>query len=93
MPPKIKRPTIFEMVDILYEYHHNITISLYPKGTGIMIDRTINKVACLASIEHCERQLNNIKENKRKNEFSPLRFSDELCYWITVKEIIKNKLI
>jgi hypothetical protein len=93
MPPRVKKPTIFEMVDILYNHHYNTTISLYPKGTGIMIDKTINKIACLASIEHCDRQVSNLKENKRKNEYSPFRFSDELCYWISVREILKNKML
>lgn len=90
---KSKRPTIFDMVDILYNYHHNLSISLYPKGTGIMIDRTINKIACLAAIEHCDRQINVLKENKTKPTYSPNRFSDELVYWISVKEILKNKMI
>jgi hypothetical protein len=90
---KSKRPTIFDMVDILYNYHHDLSISLYPKGTGIMIDRTITKIACIASIEHCDRQINTLKENKTKPSYSPNRFTDELVYWISVKEILKNKML
>lgn len=86
-----KRPTIYNMVDILYEYHHLKTVSLYPKGTPTMIDRTINKIACLASIEHCDRQIQSLKENKKKSPFVAERFNDDLVYWITVKEILKNK--
>jgi hypothetical protein len=90
--PIIKRPTIYKMVDILYDYHHEKTISLYPKGTPTMIDRTINKIACLASIEHCDRQITSIKENKKKSQYLGERFSDDLVYWITIKEILKNKI-
>ena len=88
-----KRPPLYKMVDILYEYHFKKAISLYPKGTATMIDRTINKIACLASIEHCDKQVQNIKENKRKPQYDPERFSDDLVYWITLKEILKNKMI
>lgn len=91
--PTIKRPTIFKMVDILFEYHQNKTVSLYPKGTATMIDNTVRKIACMASIEHCERQITTLKENKRKSAYSGERFSDDLVYWITVKEILKNKMI
>lgn len=89
--PTNKRPTIFKMVDILFDYHSNKVISIYPKGTAIMIDKTVNKIACLASIEHCDRQINTLKENKRKSIYTAERFSDELVYWISVKEILKNK--
>lgn len=88
-----KRPTIFKMVDILYEYHENKTISLYPKGTATMIDHTIRKIACMASIEHCDRQISSLKENKRKSEYTGERFTDDLVFWITVREILKNKMI
>lgn len=88
-----KRPTLYKMVDVLYEHYYQKVISLYPKGTPTMIDRTINKIACLSSIEHCDKRILNIKENKRKSEFDPNRFSDDLVYWITVKEILKNKMI
>jgi hypothetical protein len=57
-----------------------------------MIDRTINKIACLASIEHCDRQITSIKENKKKSQYLGERFSDDLVYWITIKEILKNKI-
>lgn len=88
-----KRPTIFKMVDILYEYHEAKTTSLYSKGMATMIDHTIRKIACMASIEHCDRQISSLKENKRKSEYSGDRFSDDLVYWITVREILKNKMI
>lgn len=91
--PTIKRPPLFKMVDILYDYHHEKATSLYPKGTPTMIDRTINKIACIASIEHCDRQIITIKENKKKHQYNAERFSDELVYWISVKEILKNKMI
>lgn len=88
-----KRPTIFKMVDILYEYHSDKTTSLYTKGMASMIDHTVRKIACMASIEHCDRQISALKENKRKSEFNAERFTDDLVYWITVKEILKNKMI
>lgn len=88
-----KRPHLFKMVDILYDHHYEIATSLYPKGTPTMIDRTINKIACLASIEHCDRQILSLKENNKKTQFNADRFSDDLVYWIAVKEILKNKMI
>jgi hypothetical protein len=91
--PTTKRPTLYKMVDILYDYHFEKATNLYPKGTPTMIEGTIKKIACLASIEHCDRQILSLKENKRKSQYHAERFNDELVYWITVKEMIKNKML
>jgi hypothetical protein len=81
------------MVDSLFDYHHLKTTNLYPKGTALMIDATIKKLACLSAIEHCDKQINTIKPNTKKTIYNPERYSDDLTYWITVKEILKNKMI
>lgn len=88
----IKRPHIFKMVDILYDHHFENTSKLYEKGVSTLIEGTIVKIACLASIEHCDKQINSLKHNPRKSVYSGDRYSDDLTYWITVREILKNKL-
>lgn len=90
--PTSKRPTLFKLVDTLYEYHFQKAMNLYSKGTGLLIEETIKKLSCIACIEHCDRQISSIKENKRKSPYLPERFSDELVYWIAAKEIFKNKM-
>jgi hypothetical protein len=89
----IKRPTLYKMVDILYDYHFDKASNLYPKGTSLMIEGTIKKIACLASIEHCDKQITLIKPNTKKTIYTGERYSDELVYWITIKEMIKAKQI
>ena len=89
----VKRPTLYDMVDILHNYHMTKANDLYPKGTSLMIQGTINKIATLASIEHCDQQINSIKPNTKKTIYTGERYSDELVYWITVKEMLKSKLI
>jgi hypothetical protein len=81
------------MVDILYDYHFEKTSNLYLKGMSIMIEGTIKKIACIAAIEHCDKQINTIKPNTKKTIYNAERYSDELVYWITVKEILKGKQI
>jgi hypothetical protein len=89
----VKRPTLYDMVDILHNYHMTKANNLYPKGTSLMIQGTINKIATLASIEHCDKQISTIKPNTKKTIYIGERYSDELVYWITVKEMLKSKLI
>jgi hypothetical protein len=89
----IKRPNIFEMVDLLYDYHHTNATNLYKPGIGLMINGTINKLAIQASVKHCERQIEMLKPNTKKSVFNPERYSDEMVYWIAVKEILLNKMI
>jgi hypothetical protein len=89
----IRRPDIFKMVDSLYEYHYDKASNLYTKGMSIMIEGTIKKLACTAAIEHCDKQINTIKPNTKKTIYNPERYSDELVYWITVKETLKTKQI
>ena len=89
----IKRPQIFKMVDMLYNHHFVNTSKLYDKGVSLLIEGTISKIACLASIEHCDKQINSLKPNTKKSIYNGDRYSDELTYWITVKEILKNKLL
>lgn len=89
----IKRPTLYKMVDILYDYHFDKASNLYPKGTSLMIEGTIKKIACLASIEYCDKQITLIKPNTKKTIYTGERYGDELVYWITVKEMIKAKQI
>lgn len=87
----VKRPDLFLMVDKLYEYHFDKASKLYRTGMSIMIEGTIKKLACIAAIEHCDKQINTIKPNTQKSVYSPDRYSDDLVYWIAVKEILKNK--
>jgi hypothetical protein len=89
----VKRPTLYDMVDILHDYHMTKANNLYPKGTSLMIQGTISKIATLASIEHCDKQISTIKPNTKKTIYTGERYSDELVYWITVKEMLKSKLI
>ena len=88
-----KRPDIFVMVDLLYDYHHNKAMNLYKPGIGLMINGTINKLAITASVEHCDRQIQMLKPNTKKPVYNPERYSDELVYWIAVKEILLNKML
>ena len=88
-----KRPSLYEMVDILFEYHHEKITNLYPKGTAIMIDGTIRDIACSASIEHCDKVISSIKPNTKKSVYNPERYTDELGYWLTVKKMLKSKQI
>lgn len=86
-----KRPTLYKMVDILYDYHHEKASNLYPKGTSIMIEGTIKEIACSAAIEHCDKVIATIKPNTKKTIYTGERYSDELVYWITVKKMLKGK--
>jgi hypothetical protein len=88
-----KRPTLYKMVDILYEYHQDMVTNLYPKGTALMIEGTIREIALLAAIEHCDKQIQSLKPNSKKSIYVGERYSDELVYWITVKKILKSKQI
>ncbi len=87
-----KRPDIFKMVDLLYEYHHEKAVNLYKPGISLMIEGRINRLATTASVEHCDRQIHMLKPNTKKTVYNPERYSDELVYWIAVKEILLNKL-
>ena len=87
-----KRPDIFKMVDLLYDYHHEKVVNLYKRGISLMIEGRINRLAITASVEHCDRQIQTLKPNTKKTVYDPQRYSDELVYWIAVKEILLNKL-
>lgn len=87
----VKRPDLFSMVDKLYEYQYDRATKLYRSGMSIMIEGTIKKLACLAAIEHCDKQIETIKADTKKPIYSADRYSDDLVYWIAVKEILKNK--
>ena len=87
-----KRPDIFKMVDLLYDYHHEKVVNLYKPGISLMIEGRINRLATTASVEHCDRQIQMLKPNTKKTVYNPERYSDELVYWIAVKEILLNKL-
>lgn len=87
-----KRPDIFKMVDLLYDYHHEKAVNQYKHGISLMIEGRIHRLATNASVEHCNRQIQMLKPNTKKTIYNPERYSDELVYWMAVKEILLNKL-
>ena len=88
-----KRPDIFKMVDLLYDYYYQKAVSLYKPGISLMIEGRIIRLATTASVEHCDRQIQSLKPNTKKTIYNPERYSDELVYWMAVKEILLNKLV
>ena len=92
MARKPSRPSLFETFDTIYARQYEIVKGLYAKGISTMIENTINKMTCTTCIVICEKEIEKIKPNASKTPYNKDRYSEDLAYWVTLKELFKNKM-
>jgi len=92
MARKPARPSLFDTFDVLYNQHYETIKGFYSKGVSIMIDSTINKMTCITCVAICDKEIDKIKPVTTKSPYSKDRYTDDLAYWVTLRELFKNKM-
>lgn len=93
MARKPIRPNLFDAFDLIYNAQYEIVTGLYSTGLPTMIQATINKLTCITCVEICDKEIDKIKAVTTKSPYSKDRYSDNLAYWVALRELFKNKML